>query len=268
MSEAKFTARFNPSLKTEGLRKDGSTYIYIDERTGRHAELQNRLRANYMVRHLKREVMPQLKLPLYDLIYVSETKAVKAALAAESLLDIDPTQLAGADMAILGHVSEVRRMMGVALAPQVVDYVDMLMDGGEEKITIFAWHTEVLDILENGLSKWGILRIDGSTPPSRRPKLVHQFKSDPGIQIILGNMQAMGIGTDGLQEVSCHALIAEPDWVPGNNIQCFDRLDRGGQQRQVQGEIFVAPNSFAEKVLASALHKNQTIHKALDRKIA
>jgi SNF2 family DNA or RNA helicase len=221
-----------------------------------------------MVRHLKREVMPQLKLPIYDLIYVDETQAVKQALEAESLLDLDPDMLEGQDIETLGHVSTVRKMMGIAMAPQVADYVDMLIDGGEEKITLFGWHTEVLNILQERLGKHGLVRIDGSTSPSQRQRRVNQFRADRGTQIVLGNMLAMGIGTDGLQEVSCHALIAEPDWVPGNNIQAFDRLDRGGQTRTVQGDIFVAPNSFAEKVLASALRKNQIIHRALDRRMA
>ena len=58
MSEDRFS-RFNPSVTRDGLRADGSPYIYVDERTGRHAELQNRLRANFMkVRHLKRDVIP------------------------------------------------------------------------------------------------------------------------------------------------------------------------------------------------------------------
>ena len=78
----------------------------------------------------------------------------------------------------------------------------------------------------------------------------------------------MGVGTDGLQHVCNHAIIAEPDWVPGNNQQAFDRLDRGGQKRQVLGDIFVAPNSFAEKILASALRKGKVINSVLDARVA
>ena len=268
LSEEKFKSRFNPSLRREGIRADGTPYIYIDERSGRHAELQNRLRANFMVRHLKREVMPQLKMPLYDLIHVDETQAVKAALAAENLLDIDPTMLAGIDFQALGHVSTVRMMMGVAMAPQVADYVDMLMDGGEEKLTVFAWHKEVMHILAERFKKWGLCVIGGFTPAKQRSNVVQEFVKNPNKQIMLGQMIAMGVGTDGLQAVSCHGLIAEPDWVFANNEQCFARLDRGGQRQQVQGDIFVAPNSFAEKILADAIRKGHVVHNTLDRRYA
>jgi len=268
-SEDTFKERFNPSMKVEVVDpKTGRTKFFIDERTGRHAELQNRLRANFMTRHLKREVMTQLKLPVYDLIQVEETGPVKQALKAESLLDIDPENLEGADADVLGHVAVVRRMMGIAMAPQVADYVADLLDGGEEKLVLFAWHIEVLNILQERLAKFGVVRIDGSTSASAKERKVNQFIKEPSTRIALGNILSMGVGTDGLQEVAWHALIAEPDWTPGNNIQCFDRLDRGGQTRTVQGDIFVAPGSFAERVLASALRKNQITHKALDKRVA
>ena len=268
-SEDDFRMRFNPSVKIENRDESGRLQsTYIDERTGRHSELQNRLRANFMTRHLKREVMPQLKMPVYDIIQLEETGPVKQALAAESLLDIDPEDLEGANAEVLGHVSVVRRMMGIALAPQVADYCAMLLDGGEEKLVLFGWHIEVLNIYEERLKKYGLVRIDGSTSSAKKERLVSKFIKDRGTQMCIGNLLSMGVGTDGLQTVSCHALIGEPSWVPGDNIQAFDRLDRGGQTRTVQGDIFVAPNSFAERVLAASLRKNQTIHKALDGRVA
>jgi SWI/SNF-related matrix-associated actin-dependent regulator 1 of chromatin subfamily A len=262
-SEEKFKFRYNPSRRGE----TPSGKIFVDERTGRHAELQNRLRAWFMTRHVKhgpRGVMQQLHMPIYDLIQVEETRSVKQALAAESLLDIDPEKLEGADMTMLGHIAAVRRMMGIAMAPQIADYVEMLLDGGEEKLVLFAWHIEVMNILEKRLEKHGIVRMDGSTGAAKKDRLVKEFIANPRIKIALGNTLTMGTGTDGLQAVCNHALIAEPSWVPGDNQQCFDRLDRGGQTRQVQGDIFVAPGSVAEKVLSAALRKNKVTHKALD----
>jgi SNF2 family DNA or RNA helicase len=268
MSEDHFRERFNPSMKRERIDEDtGRKIIWIDERTGRHAELQNRMRATFMTRHLKREVLTQLKRPVYDLIQLEETGAIRAALAAERLLDINPEDLKGADAAVLGDIATVRRLMGIAMAPQAAEYIDTLLLSGEEKLVIFAWHHEVMDILENRLKPWGVLRwAAGANKANDRRKEL--FMMDPTYQIALGNVLTLGTGTDGLQHVSDHALIVEADWVPGNNIQCFDRLDRGGQKRTVRGDIFVVAGSFAEKILASALRKLQTTHKALDRRIA
>jgi len=183
------------------------------------------------------------------------------------LLDIDWQHMKGLDARALGHIAEARRLMGIAMAPQVAEYVAMLMDCGETKLTLFAWHTSVLDILCARLADCGIIRVDGSDGAKRKYTKVQEFINDPSKQIIIGNVLSLGTGTDGLQKVSSHGLMAEADWTHGNNEQCADRLDRGGQQQTVQFDIFVAPGSIAEKVLAAALRDAQVTHKALDRKV-
>jgi SNF2 family DNA or RNA helicase len=132
---------------------------------------------------------------------------------------------------------------------------------------VFAWHVGVLDILQAGLEPFEVVRVDGRDSPASKQRKVDRFINDPKCRVIIGNILSLGTGTDGLQQVCTHALMAEPDWVHGNNVQCFDRLDRFGQTGQVQGDIFVAPDSFAEKILASALRKAQVTHKALDRRL-
>lgn len=265
MSERAFNERFNPSARLEGVRKDGTTYMYTREEVGRAAELQARLRANFMVRHLKRDVMTQLKMPIYDIVRVTESKAVKAALEAESLLDIDPDAFEHSEgIQVLGHIAVVRHQMGLAMAPHVADYAAMCLDGGEDKIVIFAWHVDVLNLLQHRLNRYGLLRIDGSTSAVQKKLQVEEFIANPRKRIMLGNTLSLGTGTDGLQKVSAHALLAEPDWVPGNNEQAIDRLDRGGQNRTVHADLFVAPGSLLEKILVSALRKRQNTHLALD----
>lgn len=267
LSEEKFNERFNPVARLEGVRKDGSTYQYTREETGRAAELQARLRANFMVRHLKRDVMPQLRLPVYDLVHVEETKAVKQALAAESLLEIDPEIWDGTDnITVLGHIAAVRHAMGLAIAPQVADYAGVCLDGGEDKLVVFAWHTDVLDFLQQRLSRYGVQRIDGSTSVTQRKLRVKEFQENSKARIFLGQQLAAGIGTDGLQFAASHVLLAEPDWVPGQNMQAIDRLDRGGQTRTVQADIFVAMGSLLQKILASSLRKLQNTNAVLDRR--
>jgi SNF2 family DNA or RNA helicase len=269
VSEDRFKERFNPSAQVSVQKMDpltGKTKLvtYNDERSGRHWELQARLRTNFMTRHLKREVMTQLKMPVYDLIKLEPTGSCKMALDKEQLLDIDPETLKGRHADIFGEMSTVRLEMGLAMAPGVAEHINMLIDGGEDKLVLFAWHIEVLNILEKRLAHHGVCRVMGAGDKAQKVK---RFIKDPSKKIIMGNMMTLGIGTDDLQHIAWHALIAEPDWVAGNNVQAFDRLDRGGQTRTVQGDIFVVEGSVAERILATALKKYQTTDKVLDRKI-
>ena len=259
-----FKSRFNPSLMVEGTRRNGTAYRWVEEKCGRSYELQARLRANFMARHEKRDVMPQIAAPRIDIVLVEKSGPVRQALAAESLLDIDPSAFDTADMEIMGHVAQVRRLMGVAKAPLAAEYVKMLLEGGEEKIVVFAHHIEVLDILKAHLIDFGLVRVDGSTSPANRTRFVDAFVKNREVRVFLGNMQAVGIGTDGLQEVSAHAVFAECSWVPGENTQCIDRLVRIGQQNEVQADFLVAPGSMDERILGAALRKAHETHRALD----
>ncbi len=261
MSEHAFGTRFNEKIAT--VTADGRPVVY--NMIQRLPELRSRLRGNFMVRHLKRQVMSQLKMPIYDLVRVMETASVKAALKAEALSGIDPETLKSSDGLLFdGSVSTIRKEMGIAMAPQVADYAAMVLDGGEPKIVLFGWHIEVLDIYQKKLAKYGCVRIDGRTSAARKTQAVNDFIRDPGFRVIIGNVLTLGTGVDGLQQVCSHVMIGEPDWVPLQMVQCIDRLDRGGQTRTVQADIFVAPKSIAEKVLATALRKLQNINETLD----
>lgn len=266
MSQKGFRERFNPQSKEKSGGK-----VYTNEAQGRLPELQTRLRSSFMCRHLEIDVRHQLKAafpdPIYDLIYLEETAAVRAALEAEKMLDIDPETLAGADMKILGQVSTVRQQMGVAMAPQVADYLKFLLDSGAHKLVVFAWHKEVLDILCDALRQsWGVLRVDGSDSGQSKDAKVRAFIEKPGFEVICGNLLALGTGVDGLQTIAHQALFAEPDWVPGNNDQCVKRLARMGQMSRVMADFFMVRGSFSEKVLATSLRKGGNIHEALDKR--
>jgi len=255
MSYEQFTYRFNPSYLGR-------------EMVGRLPELQNRLRCNLMVRRLKSEVLSQLPEVRYELSYVETTAEVRRVLHAEAMIDIDPTDLSGTNMAIQGEVSTVRREMGEAMAPQVVAHVKDALDGGVDKLVLFAHHRSVMDHLEEHLGRYGLVRIDGATSPANRAIRIRQFMHNGDVRIILGNLQSMGTGVDGLQEVASLVIFAEASWVPGENHQAVDRLHRIGQRSAVLARFMVAEGSFAERVLGTAIGKERNIHDALDKGIA
>jgi SNF2 family DNA or RNA helicase len=266
MSEEQFSARYNPREVVEKWDANkNKTIRYSQEATGRLPELQNRLRSNFMVRRKKRDVMTQLPAVSHEIVYVEETGAVKRALKAESMLDIDPTDLSNTGD-FFGEIATIRREMGVATAPGVADYVDMLLAGGVDKVLVLAWHHEVMDILQTKLEKWGVIRIDGKVSAARKEIFKNRFIDIPDQRVLIGQLQSIGTGTDGIQLVCSRAVFAECDWVPGNNFdQGVGRLDRGGQTDPVLAEFLMAQGSFIEKIMKSALEKLVNINGALDK---
>jgi len=263
MSEEKFKERYNrqADMKTiEGKR-------FKLESTSLELELQNRLRVNVMARHEKKDVFTMMKPPRYAIVKCEENGAVRGALDAEGMLGLSVEEIQTTkDFEILGHIAEARRLMGVALAPQISDYAADFLEGSDEKLVIFGWHLEVLDIFEQELSRFGTVRIDGRKSPAARQKAVDDFTNLPNVRVFIGNIQAAGTGLDGLQQVCSRCYLAEPDWVPAQNEQAVSRLDRIGQENLVTAEIFVAPGSISEKILVKALEKMNVIHKVLDER--
>lgn len=263
VSYDKFKERFNRQAVIKTIH--GKRHNL--ESTSLETVLQNILRVNVLTRHEKKEVFKQMKPPRFEVVQLAETGAVKAALAEEGLLDLDVEDFQTIkNISVEGHVAEVRRLMGVALAPQVADYSADWLDGSDgEKLVIFGWHIEVLDILEEKLSRFGAVRVDGRKSAVQRQKSVDEFIDNPNVRVFIANLQSGGTGVDGLQKVCSRCFIAEVDWVPAQNEQAVARLDRIGQEEIVTAELFVAPGSISEKILVKALEKMNVIHRVLDK---
>lgn len=268
MSEARFRDRFNPGGVETSFRPDGSVRRFAWEYTGRLPELNARLRCNLMVRRLKEDVLKDLPPKRYELTYVDSTYDIQKALRAERLLDIDPDGLINNGFVFDGEISTVRRQMGEAMAPQAVEHVDMRLDEGVDKLVVYYHHKSVGDYLADHLKKHGVVRVDGSTPQAKRSggpgTAVERFVHDPTLRVFLAQGQAVGVGTDGLQDAAQLAVFAEASWVHGDNEQCVDRLHRMGQLGSVLAEILVAQGSLAERIIGKSIDKGRITHTVLD----
>jgi SWI/SNF-related matrix-associated actin-dependent regulator 1 of chromatin subfamily A len=258
MSYDRFTYRYNPSKKV-GYRNI--------EMKGRLPELNARLRSNMMVRRHKKDVLPQLPDKRYEMTYIEPNGAIKVVLARESLIDFDPEDLFNSDFTLGGTpVSTLRREMGEAMAPRVVDYVEYILKVVErEKVVLFAHHTSVIKYLAQALAKYGVVIHVGGTSSKAKDAAVASFR-DGKPRIFLGQLDTME-GVDGLQRVCSDVIFAEPAWTPGRNEQCVDRCHRLGQHDNVLAHFLLVEGSFNEKVLNFVLNKAVDIHETLDRRL-
>ena len=253
-----FTYRFNPS----GRVSSG----FIVEKKGRLPELQSRLRANFMVRRLKKDVLKDLPDKRYEFTYVEPNGDIREVLAKESLIEFDPQTLLNPDFKLEGSVATVRREMGEAMVPRVLDHVKYLLDIVElPKLVIFAHHRSVMNSLIESLHKYGVVVTRGGMGNAHKQNSVDSFSNDPDTRIFIGQLDTME-GVDGLQSVADHCVFAEPAWTPGRNEQCVDRLHRYGQHSNVVAQFLLAEGSFNEKVLSSVLFKAHDIHESLDNR--
>jgi SWI/SNF-related matrix-associated actin-dependent regulator 1 of chromatin subfamily A len=256
-----FVFRFNPSQ-----RMTKNDRIFNVERRGRLPELNARLRTNFMIRRLKKDVLKDLPDKTYELNYVEPTGAIHDVLMRESLLNFKVTDLKNPFGDMFGMISTLRKEMGIAKIPRVVEYMKYLLDILEvPKVVLFAHHVEVMNQLTVELERFGVVAVRGGMSSNAKDRSVQAFQTDPKKRIFLGQLDAAGFGIDGLQNVCDRVVFAEPAWVPGTNEQAVDRCHRIGQHSNVIAQFLVVEGSLDEKILATVFEKNETIYNVLDK---
>ena len=87
------------------------------------------------------------------------------------------------------ELGAIRHITGVIKARAVVEAVKEEFDCGLQKMVLAYWHRDVGDVLEQGLSQFGLIRLDGSTSPNDRETMERRFTA-PSIRIFLTQIEA------------------------------------------------------------------------------
>lgn len=258
MSFDDFCYKFNPS----GLMSSG----YNREEQGRLPELRARLRCNFMIRRLKKNVLKDLPSKRYEMSYIEPNGAIQKVLSKERLMEFDPYHMFDGNFELDGTpISTLRREMGEAKIPRVLERMKYLLDITEvPKIVLFSHHRTVMDILAEELKHYGIVSHRGGMTPKAKQASIDTFIENPRIRIFSCQLDT-AFGLDGLQKAASRLVFAEPAWTPGTNEQAVDRCHRIGQHDNVIAEFLITAGSFDELVLNAVLKKSKTIHRSLDQ---
>jgi SWI/SNF-related matrix-associated actin-dependent regulator 1 of chromatin subfamily A len=224
-------------------------------------ELFIRLRGSgFMTRRLKKDVLQDLPDKRYKMVVFPTTGETARVLKKEEPFNAAEIKKHGVPVGTA--LPEIRREMGLAKVKQSVEYITNLLEGGEDKVVVFAHHIDVVDNLSQGLSRYNPVMIKGSTPLSQRQAYVDAFQKNPKCRVFLGNEAAEEGWT---LTASRDCVLVEPEWVPGKNEQRIDRLHRIGQTRGVIVHTLVVENSLDAKILGTAADKAVDIKNVLDR---
>ena len=104
--------------------------------------------------------------------------------------------------------------------------------------------------------------IDGSVGGHDRKLAVDQFQTDKKTRVLIGNVQAAGVGLN-LTRASSVAF-AELPWQPGAVMQAEDRCHRIGQTDSVLVQHLVIDGSLDQKMADILVRKQDIIDAALD----
>ena len=108
------------------------------------------------------------------------------------------------------------------------------------------------------------VRVDGGVTGDARTKAVRDFQTDQKKRVFLGNIQAAGVGLDGLQNVCLNMAFVEFSWSPTDMSQAEDRLHRIGQKNPPNIYYLVAPNTIDEAFIQCLTQRRGDLSRIID----
>lgn len=150
-----------------------------------------------------------------------------------------------------------RRLLGLEKIGGVADLVIDLIENSDDSVVLFGLHVDTINAMASELAKYSPIVITGKTPSGKRQELVDEFQNNPKRRVIIGNIDALGIGYTLIK--ANHVVFLEWSYVPGNNEQAMQRVARLGQTKKCYAYYALYEGSIDEKVLRNVNEKRETI---------
>jgi SNF2 family DNA or RNA helicase len=200
------------------------------------------LQAGIMVRHTNDEgAIPLYRVPVPISLTDSGMEEYKFELTR-----IMDAMLEGADQPTLSqHLEHLIMAAGIAKAPGVALWAESRAMADISTV-IFYRHQRVGDMLENALDKFGLVRLDGKTPPKDRDTLIQAFQRGEA-KVFLAQITAAGVGITLTQATQC--AFAQYPWNAATTDQCEKRIHRIGQDKPCTAYWLVAQDTVEEHIV-------------------
>lgn len=260
----------------------GGRDVWVADGSTNQSELQQRLRTSFMIRRLKRDVMPELppkrrqlilleddvdwsKYPEFQRWKESYERDYDAALA---LLEVARTaeEYRRAARALesvtvaFEETSDCRHKTGLLKLPACLRHADEMLDAGLDCLVIYAHHRDILDQIYDHYGDAACI-IHGDTKMEERMPIVQAFQAGRR-RVFIGALKAAGVGIT-LTRASTVSFF-ETDWNPATILQGEDRLCRYGQKKMVQALHPVLDGSLDANMIQKVIRKQDVVDRILD----
>ena len=216
-----------------------------------------------MLRRTKAEVLSELPEVLEQNTYLEITPEIASVISEEEEFS-EEDKRAILNFEMQGRTASYRKLLAMAKLPQVITIAKEILSN-VDKLVIFAYHRDFIDELANRLASYGVEVVKGGLTAEQKQEKVDNFINNPTVRVFIGQLQAAGTGTDGLQFACSNILYGEIDWVPGTMDQSRARLHRIGQKNKVHVEYALVPDSLEESMLNTLRNKKHNIKSVMSQ---
>lgn len=131
----------------------------------------------------------------------------------------------------------LRQLAGEAKVRATIEHVKEMLNEEPGGVLVVAEHSEVLDDLLIGLTKFNPVTVRGGQTDNQRQNEIELFTSGKS-RVMVGQISAVGVGlTLHGEGINHRVVIAQLPWTPADLKQAEDRLHRIGQTHDVMIEV-------------------------------
>lgn len=200
-----------------------------------------------------RRELPGLSNIVYEIdadLKAFETVGGTATALARIILDGAADARRGDHMRAAGEFDMLmRQATGLAKAPYVAEFVQLLIESGEA-VVLYAWHRQVYEVLREKLGHLRPVFYTGTESAREKQAAVDAFVGGETPLMIM-SLRA-GLGVDGLQKRAATVVYGELDWSASVLEQCSGRLFRDGQDKPVMA-YYLLSEEGSDPVMARVL---------------
>lgn len=160
----------------------------------------------------------------------------------------------------MGHL--LRLTAKLKLKP-IMEWIDNFLEESESKLVCFAVNRFVIKELKERYGDLGVV-VNGEVIGRDRQRAIDSFVHRKKTRLFLGNIQAAGVGCDGLQRVSSTVAFLQLPWTPGALRQAIGRLERIGQKDPINVFYLLGKNTIEGRIGNLIQSKDGVLSAALD----
>lgn len=200
----------------------------------------------------KRDVLTELP-PIIDQVIeleISNKKAYKQA--EENLIDyLDSVDIDKIEKALraetLVQLNVLFTLSVEGKLKEIESYIsDWLEANEDEKLLVFGLHKDPLNKLASKIKESCL--ITGDLSLSQKEKEKNSFIQNKDKRVLFANIQCIGTGVDGLQDVCSNAMFIELPLRPSDLEQAIGRLERMGQKSCTNIYYLLSPETIDMKL--------------------
>lgn len=221
-------------------------------------DLKERVRGTFLRRRFA-EVAPDVPKPLH------ETMRLEGAMSPELMAEengalarrIKSREAEGGDVLTLldgaARDGTLPRLIGLAKLDPLAERLAAELEGTTHKTVVFGFHRDFLEGLEQRLKRFNPRLIYGGTNARRKLDVIDEFRNDPTVRLMIGQIVSAGTGVDF--SVADEIVVGQMSWSSGDNVQAFRRCSNIFKTRQVRIRFASLGGSVDEAIVKAQRRK-------------